>query len=229
MPDSVQLHRFQHARPPCSLPKFGANSNSCPSSQWWHPTILFSVVSFFSHLQSFIASGSFPKSQFFMSGGQSIRVSASTSVLPMNMQDCIILGWTDWISLQSKGLSRVIPRSPFININSLALKFLYSPTLISTRTFLVAQMVKHLPIVRETWVQSLGWEDLLEKEMATHSSILAWKILWMEEPGRLQSMGSQRVGHDWATSLSLSNWYMTTGKTIALKMDLCWQSNVSAF
>ena len=60
----------------------------------------------------------------------------------------------------------------------------------------VAQMVKRLPTMREAWVQSLGWEDLLEKEMATHSSILAWKIPWTEEPGRLQSMGSQRVGHD---------------------------------
>ena len=69
---------------------------------------------------------------------------------------------------------------------------------------LVAQMVKCLPTMQETWVQSLGREDLLEKEMATHSSILAWKIPWMVEPGRLQSMGSQRVGHDWATSLSLS-------------------------
>ena len=61
---------------------------------------------------------------------------------------------------------------------------------------LVAQMVKHLPAMRETRVQSLGWEDLLEKEMATHSNILAWRIPWTEEPGRLQSMGSQRVGHD---------------------------------
>ena len=67
---------------------------------------------------------------------------------------------------------------------------------------LVAQTVKRLPIMWETWVQSLGQKDLLEKEMATHSSILAWKIPWMEEPGRLQSMRSQRVGHDWATSLS---------------------------
>ena len=71
------------------------------------------------------------------------------------------------------------------------------------RTSLVAQMVKRLPTMRETGVQSLGWEDLLEKEMATHSSILAWRIPWTEEPGRLQSMGSQRVQHDWATSLSL--------------------------
>ena len=66
--------------------------------------------------------------------------------------------------------------------------------------FLVAQRLKHLPAMRETQVWSLGWKDPLEKEMATHSSILAWKIPWTEEPGRLQSMGSQRVGHDWATS-----------------------------
>ena len=70
--------------------------------------------------------------------------------------------------------------------------------------WLVAQMVKRLPTMRETWIQSLGWEDLLEKEMATHSSILAWKIPWMEDPVRLQSMGSQRVRHDWATLLSIS-------------------------
>ena len=72
-----------------------------------------------------------------------------------------------------------------------------------TWTSLVAQTVKHLPIMREIWVQSLGWKDLLEKEMATYSSVLAWKIPWMEETGRLQSIGSQRVGHNWATSLSL--------------------------
>ena len=75
-------------------------------------------------------------------------------------------------------------------------------------TSLVAQMVKRLPTMWDTWVQSLGQEDLLEKEMATHSSILAWKIPWREEPGRLQSMGSQRVGHDWATSLSFSLLYI---------------------
>ena len=68
----------------------------------------------------------------------------------------------------------------------------------------MAQMVKRLPIMWETWVQSPGWEDLLEKEMATHSRILAWEIPWMEEAGRLQTMGSQRVGHNWVTSLSLS-------------------------
>ena len=71
-------------------------------------------------------------------------------------------------------------------------------------TCLVVQMVKRLPIIQETWVQSLGQEDLLEKEMATHSSTLAWKIPWMEEPGGLQFMGLQRVGHDWATSVTHS-------------------------
>ena len=76
---------------------------------------------------------------------------------------------------------------------------LYLPW-VGLKTSLVAQTVKRLPTMRETQVQSLGWEDFLEKEMATHSSILAWKIPWMVEPGRLQSMGSQRVGHDWATS-----------------------------
>ena len=70
---------------------------------------------------------------------------------------------------------------------------------------LVAQRLKHLPAMQETWVQSLGQEDSLEKEMAIHSSTIAWKIPWTQEPGRLQSMGLQRVGHDWATSLSLSS------------------------
>ena len=69
------------------------------------------------------------------------------------------------------------------------------------------QRVKHLPAMRETWVWSLGWEDPLEKEMATHSSILAWRIPWTEEPGRLQSTGSQRVGHGWVTSLSFSSFF----------------------
>ena len=72
------------------------------------------------------------------------------------------------------------------------------------RTSLLAQKVRHLPTMWETWVQSLGWEDLLEEGMATHSSILAWRISWTEEPDGLQSIGSQKLGHDWATSLSLS-------------------------
>ena len=101
---TLQHYGFQHARLPCPLPTPEVCSNSCPSSRWCRPTISSSVVPFSSCLQSFPASGSFPMSQFFSSGGQSIGVSASTSVLPMNIQDWSPLGWTGWISLQSKGL-----------------------------------------------------------------------------------------------------------------------------
>ena len=106
MSDSLWPHEPQH-RPPCPSPTPRVHPNSCPLSQWCHPTILSSVVPFFSCPQSFPASGSLPMSQLFSSGGQSIGVSASTSVLPMNTQNWSPLGWTGWISLQSKGLSRV--------------------------------------------------------------------------------------------------------------------------
>ena len=89
-------------------PTPGVHQNSCPSSQWCHPTILSSVIPFFSHLQSFPASGSFPISQFFASGGQSIGASASASVLPVNVQDWFPLGWTGWILLLSKGLKSLL-------------------------------------------------------------------------------------------------------------------------
>ena len=102
----LQPHEWQHARPPCPSPTPGVYPNSRPLSQWCHPTISSSVIPFFC-LQSFLASGCFQMSQFFPSGGQSIGVSASTSVLPMKTQDWSPLGWTGWISLQSKGLSRV--------------------------------------------------------------------------------------------------------------------------
>ena len=105
--DSLQPRGLQHARPPCPSPTPGVDANSHPLTQWYHPTILSSVLLFSSHLQSFPASGSFQMSQLFIPGGQSIGVSASTSVLPMNIQDWFPLGWTGWISLQSKGLSRV--------------------------------------------------------------------------------------------------------------------------
>ena len=100
--DSFWPHRLQHARPPCPSPTSGAYSNSCPLSQWCHPTISSSVVPFSFCLQSFPVSGSFPMSQFFTSGGQSIGVSALASVLPVNIQDWFPLGWTGWISLQSR-------------------------------------------------------------------------------------------------------------------------------
>ena len=105
--DSLQPRETQHARPPCPSPTPRVYSNSCPLSQWCHPTISSSVIPFSFCPQSFPASGSFPVSQLFISGGQSIGVSASTSVPPMNTQDWSLLGWTGWISLQSKGHSRV--------------------------------------------------------------------------------------------------------------------------
>ena len=105
--NSLWPHGLQHTRPPCQSPTPGVYSNSHPLSWWCLPTISSSVSPFSSHLQSFPASGSFQMSQHFASGGQSTGVSSSTSVLPMNTQDWSPLEWTGWISLQSKGLSRV--------------------------------------------------------------------------------------------------------------------------
>ena len=104
--DSLRPHESQHARPPCPSPTPGVYPHPCPSSRWCHPTISSSVVPFSCCPQSFPASGSSPMSQLFALGGQSFGVSASASVLPMNTQDLSPSGWTGWISLQSKGLSR---------------------------------------------------------------------------------------------------------------------------
>ena len=107
MSDSLWPHGLQHTRPPCQPPAPGIYPNSYALSQWCHPTISSSVIPFSSCLQSFPTSEYFQMNQHFWSGGQSIGVSASTSVLPMNIQDWSSLGWTGWISLQSKGLSKV--------------------------------------------------------------------------------------------------------------------------
>ena len=103
----MRPHELQHARPPCPSPTPGVHPNPCPLSWWCHPIISSSVIPFSSCPQWFPASGSFQVSQLFVSGGQSIGVSALASVLPVNIQDCSPLGWTDWISLQSKRLSGV--------------------------------------------------------------------------------------------------------------------------
>ena len=129
--DSLQPHGLQHAGLPCPSPCPRACSNSCPSSQWCHPTISSSVIHFSSCLQSFLASGSFQMSQFFISGGQIVGVSASASVLPMNIQDWIFLGWTDWSSCSLRDSQESSPTPQFKTINSLALSFLYSSTLTS--------------------------------------------------------------------------------------------------
>ena len=140
--DPLRPHGLQQDRLPCPSPTPGAYLNSCPANPWCHPTISSSVFPFSSRLESFQASGPFQMSQLksvcdeFTSGGQSIGVSASTSVLPMNTQDWSPLGWTDWLFLQSKELSRVFSNTTqFKSINSLALSFLYSPTLTSTHDY----------------------------------------------------------------------------------------------
>ena len=162
MSDCLWPHGLQHTRLLCPSLSPRACSNSCPLSRWCHPTISSSVVPFSSCLQSFPASGSFPMSQFFASGGQSIGASASASAIPKNIQDWFPLELTGLISLLFKGLWRVFSNT---------------------------SVQKH---------QFFGTQPSLEKETATHSSVLARKIPWMEEPGRLQSMGSHRVGHDWS-------------------------------
>ena len=123
--DSLWPHGLQHARLPCPSPAPRVYSNSCPLSRWCHPTISSFVVPFSSCLQSCPASGSFQMNHFFAYGGKSIGVSASTSVLPMNIQDWFPLGWIGWISLES------FPTPQFKSINSLALSFIYSPTITS--------------------------------------------------------------------------------------------------
>ena len=143
---TLQPHGLQHARPPYPSPTTGVYSNSCPLSWWCHPTISSSVVPFSSRLLSFPASGSFQMSQCFASSGQSIGVSASASVLPMNIQDWFPLGWTGWISLQSKGLSRVLSNTTVQKHQFFGaqLCFLYSPTLTS---------------IHDNWENPLLWLD----------------------------------------------------------------------
>ena len=128
--NSSRPHGLQHARLPCPSPTSRTCSNSCPSSWWCHPTILSSVIPFSSCLQSFPASGPFPMSQFFTSGGQSVGVSASASVLPMNAQGWSPLRWTGWISLQSKWLSIV-----FSNTTVQEHQFFSTPTLTSIHAY----------------------------------------------------------------------------------------------
>ena len=134
--NSLQPHESQHTRPPCPSPTSGVYSNSCPLSRWCHPTTSFSVVPFSSCLQYFPASRSFQMSQPFASGGQRSEVSASASVLPVNIQDWFPLGWTGWGSPCCPRDSQESSATPQIkSINSLALSFPYSPTFTSIHDY----------------------------------------------------------------------------------------------
>ena len=141
MSDSLWPHESQHASPPCPSPTPGVHSNSCPSSRWCHPAISSSIVPFSSCPQSPPASGSFPMSQLFAGHGQSIGVSASVSVLPINTQDWCPLGWTGWTALQSKGLSRVsgfrvVPSTLpcYSNVTSIGFQCVCFPSIIEYHT-----------------------------------------------------------------------------------------------
>ena len=135
MSNSFRPHGLQHTTLPCPSPSSEVCSNSCPLSQWCHQTISSSVVPFSPCLQSFPASESFPVSQLFSSGDQSVEVSASVSVLPMNIQDWFPLRLTGWISLQPKGLWRVFSNNIVQKHQSSVLSFLYGPTLRSIRDY----------------------------------------------------------------------------------------------
>ena len=151
MSDSLWPHELQHARPPCPSPTLGVHPNPCPLSQWCHPNISFSVIPFSSCLQSFPTSGSFSMSQLFAWGGQSIGVSASASVLPMNTQDRSPLRWNGWISLQfPRDSQESSPTPQFKSINSSALNFPYSPTL----TF-IHDYWKNIALTRQTFVDKV--------------------------------------------------------------------------
>ena len=157
--DSLRPHESQHARPSCPSPTPGVHSDSHPSSQWCHPAISSSVVPFSSCPQSLPASESFPVSQLFVSGGQSIGVSALASVLPMNTQDWAPWEWAGWITLQSKGLSRVFSNTK--SINSSALSFLHSPTLTSIHDHRKNHSLDLRDLSRQSnvcfWICDLGW------------------------------------------------------------------------
>ena len=183
----------------------------CKIEWWCHPTISSSVIPFSSCLQSSPTSGSFPMSQFLASGGQSIGVSASASVLPMNIQDWFPLGWTGWISLQSKEFSRdlsntTVQKHQFFGAQ-LFIAQLSHPYMTTGKTIALTRRTPSVlrwgfpggSVVKnqETWIRSLGWEDPLEKETATHSSILRWKIPWTEEPLKIT----------YSEILTLKYWY----------------------
>ena len=165
MSNFLQPHGLQHSRPPCSSPTPGVYPNSCPLSQWCHPTISSSVTPFPAYPQSFPASGSLQISQLFTSGGQSIGVSASASVLPMNTQDWSPLGWTSWISLQSKGRSRV-------SSNTTVQKHQFFSAELSSQSnsHLYMTTGKTITLTRQTFaywhlnsIKSMGFDFLLKK------------------------------------------------------------------
>ena len=170
--DPLQSHGLKHARLTCLSPTPGVYSNSCPLRWWCHPTISSSVKPFSSCLQSFPASGSFQMSQFFASGGQSVGVSASASILPMNIQDWFPLGWTDPLAVQ-----RTLKSLLFKNINSSALSFVCSPTLTSIHDYWKNQRFDYMDLCWQK-VLSLGVTKALHPNIATANSWVSDPQIW---------------------------------------------------
>ena len=151
--DSLRPHELQHARPPCPSPTPRVHTNPCPLNQWCHPTISSSVVSS-SCPQSFPASGSFPMSQLFASGGQSIRVSALASVLPVNIQDWYPLGLTVWSPFSPRDLQESSPTPQFKSINSSALRLLYGLNLTSTHDYWKNHSFDYMDLCQQSGVSA---------------------------------------------------------------------------
>ena len=204
--------------PPCPSPTPGACSNSCPLSRWCHLTISSSVIHLSSCLQSFPASGSFQMSQFFTSGGQSIGVSASASVLPMNTQDWSPLGWTGWISLQSKGLSRISSNTTVQKHHFFGAQLFYSPTLTSIHDYW-----RNRSLTRWTFVDNL---DLKPRTVSYKSHDpncyvivgnfpmldfestpkIAWEVCWNLSDGHLGHRASSPPDPSSALCLNRGPW-----------------------
>ena len=187
MSDSFWLHRLQHTRPPCPSPSPGVCSNSCPLSQWCHPTISFSVIPFSSCLQSFPASGSFSGSLLFLSGGQSIGVSASASVLPMNIQGWFPLGLTGLISLCTRDSQESSSTPQFESISSLVLRLLYGSTLTSIHDYWKNHSFDGKTIALTIWtfvgkVMSLLFNMLSRSVIAFLPRSNCLLISWLQSP-----------------------------------------------
>ena len=204
--NSLRPYELQHTRPPCPSPTAGVYLNSCPLSRWCHPTISSPVVLFSSCLQSFPASESFPMSQLFHIEWPKYW-NFSFSISLSNEHSGLISFRIDWFDLlKVQGTLK----------NLLQHHSLKASVLWCSAIFMVelshSYMATGKTIALTIWTLMANWclcflicclGSSMEMAMASHSSALAWKIPWMEEPGSLQSMRSQRVGHDWATSLSV--------------------------
>ena len=154
---TLRPHKPQHTRPPCLSSTPRVYTNSCPLNWWCHPAISSSVIPFSSYPQSFPASGSFQMSQLFASGGQSVGVSASTSVLPMNIQDWSPLGWIGWTPCSPMDSQESSPTPQFKTINSLTLSFLYSPTLTSIHDYWKDHSLNQMELCWQTNVSAFQY------------------------------------------------------------------------